>query len=132
MVPAEPVTSLALEVFASPGEPTWDTGDAELVGRAVEDLAGIGWIQRTDVTHSWVLRVPNAYPVQNLGYRDRLARVRGALARFPRLRLLGRTGAFSYMNVDGVVEDCFRLARELGLSGDAGIRPLDADAGRWV
>ena len=36
------------------------------------------------------------------------------------------------MNVDGIVEDCFRLARELGLGGDAAVRPLDADTGRWV
>ena len=75
---------------------------------------------------------PNAYPVQDLGYADRFARVRSALARFPALRLVGRTGAFSYMNVDGIVEDCFRLARELGLGGEAAIRPLDADTGRWA
>jgi len=36
------------------------------------------------------------------------------------------------MNVDGIVEDCFRLARELGLSGDAAIQPLATDTGRWV
>jgi len=36
------------------------------------------------------------------------------------------------MNVDGVVEDCFRLAAELGLSGDGAVRPLDADTARWA
>jgi hypothetical protein len=36
------------------------------------------------------------------------------------------------MNVDGVVEDCFRLARELELTGRAGVRPLDAETGRWA
>jgi phytoene dehydrogenase-like protein len=56
----------------------------------------------------------------------------GGLARYPRLRLLGRTGAFACMNVDGVVEDCFRVARELNLAGRADVRPLAADTGRWA
>jgi protoporphyrinogen oxidase len=132
MVPGASVTSLALEVFSSPGEPSWESGDAVLVERAVGELEAVGWIRRGDVTHSWVLRVPHAYPVHNLGYAERFARVRRALDRYPRLRLLGRTGAFSYMNVDGVVEECFRLARELQLTGHADVRPLAADTGRWV
>ena len=132
MVPGTSVTSLALEVFSSPGEQTWDSSDGDLIGRVVDGLAGVGWVRRADVTHSWVLRVPNAYPVHDLGYAERLADVRRVLERYPGLRLLGRTGAFSYMNVDGVVEDCFRLAAELGLSGDGAVRPLDADTARWA
>jgi protoporphyrinogen oxidase len=132
MVPGPAVTSLALEVFSSPGEPAWDAGDAELVDRAIGELDGVGWIRRADVTQSWVLRVPHAYPVHDLGYAERLAKVRRVLDRYPGLRLVGRTGAFSYMNVDGVVEDCFRLARELGLGKDAAVRPLDADTARWA
>jgi len=132
MVPAASVTSLALEVFSSPGEPAWTADDAELVERAVGELDRVGWLGRTDVTHSWVLRVPHAYPVHDLGYAARFAKVRGVLGRYPALHLLGRTGAFSYMNVDGVVEDCFRLARDLGLSGDSAVRPLDTGSGRWI
>jgi protoporphyrinogen oxidase len=132
MVPASSATSLALEVFSSPGEATWDAGDADLVGRAIDELHGVGWLQPAEVTHSWVLRVPHAYPVHDLGYAERFAKVRNSLARYPALRLAGRTGAFSYMNVDGIVEDCFRLARELGLGANAAVRPLDADTGRWA
>jgi protoporphyrinogen oxidase len=132
MVPGPDVTSLALEIFSSPGEPAWESPDADLVERAAGELVEIGWLRRGDVTHSWVLRAPNAYPVQDIGYRDRLARVRAAIDRFPQLRLVGRTGAFSYMNVDGVVEDCFRLANELQLTGRAGVRALESDTARWA
>lgn len=132
MVPDAGVTSLALEIFSSPGEPAWECPDASLVERAVGELVELGWLRRSDVTHAWVVRVPNAYPVQDLGYRGRLAGVRAALGRFPRLRLVGRTGAFSYMNVDGVVEECFRLAGELRLSGPAEVRPLEASTARWA
>jgi protoporphyrinogen oxidase len=132
MVPSAAVTSLALEVFSSPGEPTWESRDTDLVDRAVSELSSLGWIERGDVTHSWVLRVPHAYPVHDLGYTERVASVRRALNRYPALHLAGRTGAFAYMNVDGVVEDCFRLARALDLTREAGVRPLVADTGRWA
>ena len=36
------------------------------------------------------------------------------------------------MNVDGVVEDCFRLAQALELTREADVRPLVADTGRWA
>jgi protoporphyrinogen oxidase len=132
MVPGPAVTSLALEIFSSPGEPAWESPDADLVDRAVGELVELGWMRRGDVTHSWVLRAPNAYPVQDIGYRARLGSVRAALDRFPQLRLVGRTGAFSYMNVDGVVEDCFRLADELNPAGQSGVRPLETDTARWA
>jgi len=132
MVPGSSVTSLALEVFSSPGEATWDAPDADLVERATGELVRLGWMRRGDVTHAWVLRVPHAYPVHDLGYAERLATVRSALDRYPRLRLAGRTGSFSYMNVDGIVEDCFRLARALKLTPGADVRPLGADASRWA
>ena len=55
-----------------------------------------------------------------------------SLGRWARLSLVGRTGAFSYRNVDGIVEDCFHLARHLGLDADASVSRLAADSGRWV
>ena len=132
MVPGPAVSSLALEVFASPGEPAWEMADQALVDRSVGELEGIGWLRRGDVLNSWVLRVPYAYPVHRIGYGEKVRKVRDVLARWPRLSLLGRTGSFSYMNVDGVVEDVFRLAARLGLDRPGDVRPLFTDTGRWV
>ena len=67
----------------------------------------------------------------------RVRKLHGVLEQWPRLSLLGRTGSFRYMNVDGVVEDCFRLLRELRSSGELeaeglyGVRPLEVEEGRW-
>jgi len=132
MVPRDSVTSLALEVFSSPGEPPWESEDRDLVARATDDLETIGWVRRAAVLHAHVLRVPCAYPVHDIGFTGRLARVTDALGRYPRLSLLGRTGAFAYRNADGVIEDCFRLAAQLGLRKADGVQPLLADEGRWV
>jgi protoporphyrinogen oxidase len=132
MVPGDAVTSLALEVFASPGDPLWDSDNSTLVDRAIGELEAIHWIRRVDVLNSWVLRVPHAYPVHTIGYAEKVRKVRDVLARWPRLSLLGRTGSFSYMNVDGVVEQCFRLAARLGLDRPGEVRPLTANTGRWI
>jgi protoporphyrinogen oxidase len=132
MVPGSAVSSLALEVFSSPGEPAWESADQALVDRSVGELEEIGWLRGGDVVNSWVLRVPYAYPVHTIGYAENVQTVRDALARWPRLSLLGRTGSFSYMNVDGVVEECFRLAARLGLGRPGDVRPLTADTGRWI
>jgi protoporphyrinogen oxidase len=132
MVTDPSLTSLALEVFSSPGEAAWESADRTLADRAAAELERLGWLRRGDVIASWVLRVPQAYPVHTLGYTERLARVRSALGRYPRLRLLGRTGSFAYLNVDGVVEECFRLASDLGLAPTGGVQPLAAATGRWV
>jgi hypothetical protein len=67
-----------------------------------------------------------------MGYAECVAEVRRVLGSYPALHLAGRTGAFVYMNVDGVVEDCFRLADELKLAGRSGVRTLQADTARWA
>jgi protoporphyrinogen oxidase len=132
LVPGPGVTSLALEVFASPGDDSWQADDRALVDRAVAELDEVGGVAAREVAGAWVLRVPDAYPVYSLGYGDRLGRLRAAMARWPRLSLVGRTGSFCYRNVDGVVEDCFRLAGALGLGARATVQPLQAEQGRWI
>ncbi len=132
MVPGPGVTSLALEVFASPGDESWRADDSALVNRAVAELEAVGGVPAAEVIGAWVLRVPYAYPLYSLGYRDRLGRLRAAMARWPRLSLVGRTGSFCYRNVDGIVEDCFNLAAALGLKADAAVQPLRAEQGRWI
>jgi protoporphyrinogen oxidase len=44
MVPAEKYTSLAVEIFSSRGEPTWEMSDAALLETVVEQMNQIGWI----------------------------------------------------------------------------------------
>ena len=103
------MTSLGLEVFTSQGEPAWNLADEALVERAVRELAQIGWLRPEEVVQHWVLRVRYAYPVYDIGYAERLRRVKEWLGRWPRLHLVGRTGSFRYMNSDGVIEDALAL-----------------------
>jgi protoporphyrinogen oxidase len=106
-------TSLCVEVFASVHDETWRTSDEELVNRALSDLTGVQMLGRERVQDVWVVRAPEAYPVYRVGYADDLQRVRTALARWPTLHLLGRTGSFRYLNLDGVIDQALQMAETL-------------------
>jgi protoporphyrinogen oxidase len=116
MVPAGK-TSLGLEVFASPGDETWQCPDAALIDRALADLARLGLVARDRVRDAWVVRVPHAYPIYRVGYADQLDHMRKYLARWPTLHLLGRTGSFCYLNMDGTIDQALRLVEVLAASG---------------
>lgn len=102
-------TSLGVEIFTSQGEPTWELSDDALAERVERELIEIGWLRPNEIIGHWVLRVKYAYPVYDIGYGDRLRRVKSFLSRWPRLHLVGRTGSFRYMNSDGVIEDALAL-----------------------
>jgi protoporphyrinogen oxidase len=131
MVPSPEVSSMAFEIFAGAGEAVWELSDDQLLERVLQVTARLGWLQRGEVSRYWVLRVRNAYPVYDLDYAPRLAAVRDYLARWPDLHLVGRTGSFRYMNVDGVVEDCFALLAQL--TGERGrVAALVDETARWA
>ncbi len=132
MIPDDRYTSLAVEIFASRGEPTWQMSDEEITATVVGQMHEIGWISEPDVFKSWVLRVPYAYPVYNIGYQEKLQRVKDYLGQWPNLHLLGRTGSFHYMNSDGVIEDVFRLMAQLFPEDTTAVSSLASATGRWM
>lgn len=138
MVPSDDYTSLCVEIFASQGEDIWNLSDQGILDRVVSQMDDIGWIKKTDVYKSWVLRVPYAYPVYRIGYQQKVTAVREYLSQWRNLHLVGRTGSFVYMNSDGVIEDCFRFLEDVFKAevekeeADLEVRPLVAEEGRWV
>jgi protoporphyrinogen oxidase len=112
MVPAG-TTSLCLEVFCSEGDEAWCRSDGDLIEAVTADLERLCFLPRRRITAANLLRVSHAYPVYRVGYPDQLARVSTTLARWPTLHLLGRTGTFQYLNMDGVVREGLQLAKTL-------------------
>jgi protoporphyrinogen oxidase len=132
MVPSDDYTSLAVEIFSSRGESTWEMSDDAILDKVIEQMHQIGWISKADVHKSWVMRVPYAYPVYRVGYEPTLCRVKDYLGQWENLHLVGRTGSFHYMNSDGVIEDVFRLIEKLFPEGAAQVQSLSTAAGRWM
>jgi protoporphyrinogen oxidase len=132
MVPSDDYTSLVVEIFSSRGESTWALSDSDLLNKVTEQMNEIGWINKAEVHKNWVLRVPYAYPVYRIGYEEKLKAVKDYLGQWQNLHLVGRTGAFHYMNSDGVIEDVFRLIKELFPEESPEVKPLASTAGRWL
>ena len=103
------MTSLVAEIFTGREEETWRMNDEELATTTVGQLQALGLLTAASVVDWRVLRVRNAYPVYRVGYAGKLRDAQRALQHYPRLHLVGRTGAFRYMNSDGVLEDALAL-----------------------
>lgn len=134
MVPSQDKTSLVVEVFSSRGDRIWQLSDEEIATRVIEEISAIGWLSETEVSKSWVLRVPYAYPIYRVGYERKLAKVKNYLSQWPNLHLLGRTGSFEYMNSDGVIEDVFALLQRLFPEDEefSSVNALAVQSGRWL
>ncbi len=101
-------TALVAEVACSAGDELAALDDDALARRVVAELEEAGLIEAR-----WVLawrhnRLDHAYPVYALDYRERLAAVGTALARFTNLDWLGRGGRFWYSHL----HDQLRAARD--------------------
>ena len=130
MVPDPGMSSLCAEIFTDPDHLLWKMPDEELSTKLTAEFSQLGWFTHKDVYKSWVIRVPFAYPIYKVGYHERLAAAKRYLSQWPQLHLIGRTGAFHYMNSDGVIEDvCAFLARRT--HSPHHIKYSTAD-GRWV
>lgn len=132
MVPDPSYTSLGIEIFSGRDDPLWQAEEEDIHNKVVAQLQAIGWLAPPEIVNRWLLRLPHAYPIYQLDYQKKLAQVKAQLAQWPRLHLVGRTGSFRYMNSDGVIEDVFRLLRQLEGIRPGNIPPLTVQNGRWV
>ncbi len=96
---------LALEITCSFDDNTWRNSDDELFEKSIVHLESDQIINRDEVKKFFSVRVKNAYPFYCLGYRENLAEILGHLEQTPNLTLIGRTGAFKYMDIDQCMED---------------------------
>lgn len=132
MVPDPKMTSLCAEIFTGRGDLLWHQTDDTLVAKTLTDLEKIGWVDPALVEKTKVVRSRYAYPIFDLGYAGKLARVTAFLRQWDRLHLVGRTGSFKYMNSDGVIEDVFRFITQQFPSRLPPIQPLPEEIGRWM
>ena len=106
-------TSLCVEILCNQDNQIWRAPDELLVGRVIADLGRLRILQEDEVIGASVERVPNAYPLLKLGYRDHLAKLLDYLSQFKNLHLLGRTGMFKYWSMDQVIQEGMLKARDL-------------------
>ena len=100
MVPDASTTSLGLEYFVQQGDDLWSSPDEALLELGARELAVLGLVSEHDVVDGTVVRMPKAYPVYDDAYKEVLALIRGYLAGFQNLQVIGRNGQHRYNNQD--------------------------------
>ncbi len=119
-------TLLVAEHFCSRGDGTWGATDGELIETTTAHLERLGFIGRREVEDAVVLRIPNAYPLFEVGYREHQERICDYLARFENLHIAGRSGAFAYMNMDHAIASGIEAAERI-LEGGGPAPEADRD-----
>jgi protoporphyrinogen oxidase len=93
-------TLLVLEFFCFRGDAVWNADDRALREAGIEHLEQLGFIRPGEVTDSVAVRVPNAYPLFEVGYEKYFHEITDYLKGFENLHLAGRAGMFRYDNMD--------------------------------
>lgn len=102
-------TCICFDITCYQGDSVWEESDKLLTKRVIDDANRIGYIPSSLVIGSFVQRVRFAYPVYDLGYKERLKKIIDFLEKNDTY-LLGRTGIFRYNNSDNSIEMAFQLA----------------------
>lgn len=113
MAPGPENCCIGLEYFAWAGDELWSAPDAELVELAAAELAELGLADGGRVIEGAVVRMADAYPVYDHGYRERVATVRAWLQGITNLQTIGRGGQHRYNNMDHSVMTGLLAARNL-------------------
>lgn len=96
-------TLLVVEFFSFQGDSVWNASDQTLTGITVRNLEHLGYIRGSEVLDSVVQRVPNAYPLFEIGCDAYVDEIYGYLSRFKNLHVAGRVGMFKYYNMDHAI-----------------------------
>lgn len=106
-------SGVCVEVTCMKGDGLWETPHA-IEAAIRKELCSTGVIKDAgDVIGCNMEKISNAYPIYSLGYRSILNTSLQRLGRYRNLKLLGRTGAFWYNNMDHSIEAALGYHEEL-------------------
>jgi protoporphyrinogen oxidase len=109
---------ICIEVSCIEGDACWRNPEALAeplkfqlkVGGMCEDTS---YIRRIHIE-----RIPNTYPIYEMGFHQRLKDVRAGLGQIANLSLLGRTGTFWYNNMDHSIRMALDMVEDI-VSGES-------------
>ena len=98
---------LVVEYFCFRGDKTWNSEDKELADETSRILVKLGLVKNKDILDHKVLRVANAYPLFNVGFKEHCSTIYQYLEHFDNLFTAGRGGMFRYYNMDHAMQAGF-------------------------
>ncbi len=106
-------TSLSANITCAEGDETWVKKDKELIERVVQDMIKVGQIEKKEFMGGFISRVPFAYPIYDLQYKQNLIKIKNHFGEMKNFHIVGRTGAFNYSNADKVMEEALVLSEKI-------------------
>ncbi len=122
-------SSLVTEYFCFEGGEVWEMDDQALIDLTIEDLdQRLHFLRKQEVMDAFVVRIPKAYPMYELGYERRLKKVLDYVNGFTNLQIIGRYGTYKYNNMDHSMKTGMLAARNImGESHDISQVNLDKE-----
>ena len=111
---------LCCEITCRAGDETWRLRREEAARIAAEDLERCGLIEGGQARPLAIARARHAYPVYDLGYRERLRPLRDAARAIQGFVTTGRQGLFRYNNMDHSMAMGRKAARTLWSGAEDG------------
>jgi len=91
-------TSLCVEVTCFENDKIWN--DKHLGEKVIDQLIDTGIIKRSQEPEVLgIAKYPYAYPIYTVDYKQKLREIFDKLKIYENLRIIGRTGSFSYLNM---------------------------------
>ena len=113
-------TMVCAEITCRLGDEHWRAPDEELISIAAGDLERIGLIGPGEVIDGFVKKIPHAYPVYDLTYKNNLTPVLEFVHSLSNIKTGGRQGLFRYNNMDQSIEMGRKMAWATIEQRDAG------------
>ncbi len=122
--------SMCVEVTCAEDDAVWSDPDG-IIDRLVFDMKREALLQADrEIIDVRTERIPWAYPVYQLDYREKIAAFEREAERWDNLLLAGRLGRFWYNNMDHCIDAAYRHTDEV-LALLAGRSPARSEQGLW-
>jgi protoporphyrinogen oxidase len=104
---------LVAEYFCFRDDAVWSLSDEGLAELTKDHLQELELINKKHVIGYKVLRIPNAYPLFEVGFQERCETLYGYLDQFENLSFTGRSGKFRYYNMDHTIRSGMDVAQNV-------------------
>ncbi|HZX20193.1 MAG TPA: FAD-dependent oxidoreductase [archaeon] len=105
------ISVVCAEITCNFGDKIWNEKDDVIISKTISSLSRAGLFNESEVISSTVLREPFVYPILDLDYKKNLANARSYANSFQNLKCIGRSGSFSYQNMDASLEQGIEAAK---------------------
>lgn len=116
MVPGPDYVCYGMEYFCEKGDELWSKTDTDFFEMALKELDILQLPYTNEELDFKVIRCPNAYPVYDLKYAERLLRIKNFTDLFPNLHLIGRSGLHRYNNQDHSIKTAMIVCENILLN----------------